>query len=105
MIQRLCDTATDPTLSLEHVCSICGDSTKDFNDDELTPCGLLCHTACWLRRNEVTDPVGRDYWTRVNRNIANLIAQKRVDGVAIDRKRREIFLIEFKRTSDAIEDY
>ena len=59
-------------------------------------------TACWLQRNEATDPVGRDFWTRVNRNIVS-IAQKRIDGVAIDRKRREIFLIEFKRTSDAME--
>ena len=104
MIQRLRDKAADPNLSLEQVCSICGESTKGFNDDELTLYGLQCHTACWLRRNEVTDPVGRDYWTRVNRNIASM-AQKRIDGVAIDRKKREIFLIEFKRTSDAMEDY
>ena len=104
MTQRLRDTAADTNTPLDHVCSICGESMKDFNGDELTLCGLSCHTACWLRRDEIPDPIGRKYWARVKQNIAS-IAQKRIDGVAIDRKKREIFLIEFKRTSDAMEDY
>ena len=40
----------------------------------------------------------------INRNKA-IIAPKCIDGVAIDRKKKQLFLIELKSISDATEDY
>ena len=104
MIQRLSDLGTDEPKPWQETCSMCGESTREAKDEELITCGLPCHTACWLTHKDAVRPMGMKFWKRVNENIKN-IAQKRIDGVAIDRAQKQVFLLEFKRTSDAMEDY
>ena len=52
----------------------------------------------------MSNPVGARFWTRVKTNV-DKISRKRIDGVAVDRRKKRIFLLEFKRTSDATDDY
>ena len=102
MVENLRAKGVDQPEKWQTRCSICGECMS--RDDGKVACGLPCHTACWLRHRDESNPVGARFWTRVKTNV-DKISRKRIDGVAVDRRKKRIFLLEFKRTSDATDDY